>query len=75
MENQKTQFNKDAHEMWSAVTVEQRAALLEAMGYKTEWAQLGTLQEVIRRGGGMIRNSIVDLMVKRNERMNRVAMP
>ena len=50
------------NQLWKELTVKQKTQLLKARGLSTTWAKTKTIKEMVNRGGGIIANSLLDLI-------------
>ena len=54
--------------LWVSSTPSQRKALLKARGLSTTWSKAKTIKEMVDRGGGMVANSLLQLVRIHNRR-------
>jgi hypothetical protein len=54
--------------LWKEWTPSQKKALLKARGLSTTWAKTKTIEEMVKRGGGMVAKDLLNLMKTYNKR-------
>jgi hypothetical protein len=52
---------KLTEDTWRYSSVEQKEELLESLGYDSSWAKTKTINEMVKRGGGMVAKDILNL--------------
>lgn len=53
-----------SNKAWELMNKKQKTQMVTTLGYKKEWARLGTLKDVVQHGGGMLANSFKNVVVK-----------
>lgn len=66
MEKTYTQNNslELTEDIWKNYSKQKKEELLNQLGYDLSWAETKTIQELIRRGGGMVAKSIKNLAIE-----------
>jgi hypothetical protein len=66
---------KIAKKSWKAMSLKQRSSIVRSLGFDVSFAKAKTMEELVRRDGGMVARSFHNLVkeyLKRNPGVNSV---